>query len=137
MPRKTRHDPDVLRGMALGPWALHWADREEQRGRTYPGENLTEVCSRPPKWARQWAERLADAIVELNGASLLTLYENAVNRAGYREDEEAFGIHLALQATGSGSSWKDSAVAPSNSPVGVPSDEFYEGARPDLRFVRE
>jgi hypothetical protein len=137
MPRKKiDHDSDVLRGMARGPWAVHWADREEERGITHSQEDLYEVAPEAPRWAQRWARDLADKVVEVNGgASLADLYQLAVSE-GFARDEESLGFYLGMQATGAGVRWDDD-LRGTASKIRVPSCEFYQGARPDLRFVSE
>lgn len=133
--RKPEHDPEVLRGMARGPWALAWADREEERGRRFAGgTDLYEAAPEAPRWTKKWARDLADAIIAANEvASLEVLYQAAV-ADGFGKDRETFGYYLAMQAEGHGVRWDDNHSA--DLVIRVPDMEFHEDARPDLRFMK-
>lgn len=131
--KKIEHDADVLRGMARGPWALHWADREEERGRSLSQVDVYEAAPEAPAWARKWARELADKIVLLNTdrrgrrstlPGLAGLYEEAVAE-GFARDAEAFGHYLGMQAVGAGVRWDDD-VSGTSLEIAVPHDEFYQ-----------
>lgn len=137
MPKKiATHDPDILRGMARGPWAVHWANLQEERGRSFSGMDIYEEAPEAPRWVKKWALALADAIISLNGASLGEIYQ-AARGDGFAKDEESFGFYLGMQATGAGVRWDDDTSPNATISIKVPSDELYEGARPDLRFISE
>lgn len=138
MPKKTAHDPDILRGMARGPWAVHWANEAEEAGESFSGVDLYEIAPKTPRWAEKWARRLADSIAGLNQASLSELYQHAVS-VGYSRDKESFGYHLGMQSTGEGVSWSDDSSAGHHGDILLPYYVFYEGAEthdPDIRFAR-
>jgi len=138
--RKTRtktkaidHVRDILRGMARGPWALYWADREEEKGSSFSGVDIYEAAPEAPAWAKKWARELADKIVLLNTdrrgrrserPGLDGLYEEAVAE-GFAKDGEAFGYYLGMQAVGAGVRWDDD-VSGTNLEISVPYDEFYQ-----------
>jgi hypothetical protein len=130
---KMKHDLDILRGMARGPWANHWAAEQEEQGESFSGVDIYDAAPEAPRWAEKWAERLADAIVKINDTPLDHLFAGA-RAVGFPKDEEAFGFYLGMQAVGHGISWDDD-VRGSTLKIGVPSAEFYETAKPDLRFI--
>lgn len=137
MPRKTEHDRDILHGMSRGPWAVHWANREEERGKSFSGMDIYEAAPKAPRWAQKWARDLADKVVEANGGtSLADLYQAAASD-GFAKDDETFGFYLGMQATGAGVRWDDDISPNTTVTIRVPSAEFYQGARPDMRFVSE
>jgi hypothetical protein len=139
MPRakKTSHHPEILRGMARGPWADTWASEQEEKGRSFSSMDLYEVAPEAPRWTEKWAKKLASSIVALNQLSLDDLYAVACE-AGFQKSEETFGFYLGMQAVGHGIAWTDDISG--NAPkILIPSYEFYHGAEnsePDLRFVK-
>jgi hypothetical protein len=143
--KPSEYDRDILRGMARGPWVLHWAEREEEKGESFSGMDLYEIAPEAPRWAKRWASELADKIVLLNTdrpnrqsslPGLAGLYEEA-GANGFAKDEETFGYYLAMQATGAGVHWTDDLREGTDLKIHVPSAEFYEGAQPDMRFVNK
>jgi len=133
--RRPAHDEEILRGMARGPWALRWANEEEERGTRFAGgTDLYEAAPEAPRWVARWARGLADAIVSLNDASLEELYE-AARADGFAKDRESFGYYLGMQAEGNGVRWDDDVSPNATVTIRVPSIELYEGASPDLRFI--
>ena len=128
----AHHDPEILKGMARGPWADHWATEQEEQGESFSGMDIYELAPDAPNWAEKWAQHLADAIMSLNKRTLEELYKIA-QQAGFSRDREAFGFYLGMQSIGHGITWHDDF----NTDVKIllPSGEFYEGAKPDLRFV--
>lgn len=133
--QKHPHNQEILDGIAKGPWANYWAEKQEEKGRSFSGVNISDVAPKPPGWAHTWARKLADAIVDANQASLEALYMVAVSVGGYPHDEEAFGFHLGMQAVGSGLHWTDDARGDTPR-ILVPDMQFYQGANPDTRFMR-
>lgn len=119
-----RHDPDILEGLARGPYAIWWANRQEERGRS-PSGDVYEAAPRTPARAKKWAREVADGIVALNGRSLSELYDVA-SRLGYGDDREHFGSDLGLQVTGEGVSWTDD----------LPSGTDYRAAESAIRLPR-
>ena len=125
MPGKRRipHHSDILYGMAKGPWADHWARRQKERGRSFSGQNIYELCTEPPKWARLWARNLAADIVNANeGLSLDALFL-AARHAGFDKTLEDFGFYLGCQATEMGIRWDDDIST--DLKIKVPYREFY------------
>jgi hypothetical protein len=131
---KSDFADEILLGMARGPWACAWASEREEEGESFSGMDIYAAAPDAPRWAAEWAERLAYAVSELNGQSLESLYR-AAQEAGFARDRETFGYYLGMQATGAGVRWDDDLSSPGLK-VRVPSAEFYEGAQPDLRFVK-
>lgn len=135
---RVEHDPEILRGIARGPWCVYWATQREEEGKSFSGQDIYEVAPEVPRWAERWAKKLADSIIELNGASLIDLYARATGECGYSRDRESFGVHLGMQATGAGIRWEDAARG-GDLKILVPDYELYgrgcELAEPDLRFV--
>ena len=135
--QSQEHDRNILRGMARGPWADTWAQEQEEQGESFSGMNIYDLAPEAPQWAEEWAERLADAIVEVNDTPLDHLFAGA-RAVGFAKDEETFGFYLGMQAVGHGIRWDDdvsSGRRPTDLKIGVPSVEFYEGAKPNLRFI--
>jgi hypothetical protein len=109
--------------MAKGPWADHWAHAQEERGRSFSGQNIYDICPEPPKWARLWARNLAADIVSANeGLSLEALYL-AARHAGFDKTREDFGFYLGCQATGMGIRWDDDVST--DLKIKIPHREFY------------
>lgn len=130
----TAEDEEILRGMARGPWAIQWANEQEEAGESFSGQDIYEAAPEAPRWTKKWARDLADAITSANGiASLEELYQAAVSD-GFAKDRETFGYYLGMQAQGHGVSWDDDHSA--DLVIRVPSMELYEGARPNLRFMK-
>ena len=130
------HDPEILLGMARGPWACLWGDAEEEAGARLSGVDLYAEAPEAPEWAEEWAKKLAAAIVMLNSASLEEIYR-AARQEGFAKDREAFGYYLGLQATGAGVRWNND-LSGSDLKIKIPTTEFYDGVREvDTRFVSE
>jgi hypothetical protein len=115
----------VLKGIPGGVWADYWATAQEEKGRSFSGQNLMDVAPKVPGWANKWAKVVADSIVAANPwtHSLGHLYLH-VKQNGYPYDEEHFGYHLGMQAAGHGVSWSDDCKLP-HSTIKIPSREFY------------
>ncbi len=92
-----KHDPEILRGIARGPWVYLWSYERDVES----DEDFSEIMSRAPQtppWVTRWASELADAVVAVNGLSLRGLYETA-RKVGFRDLPEAFGRYLGLRST--------------------------------------
>ena len=57
----------------------------------------------------------------------------AAKAVGFPRDEETFGFYLGMQAVGHGIAWDD--FGKTDLVIKIPSMEFYENAKPDLRFI--
>jgi hypothetical protein len=133
----TDHDPEILRGLARGPWSLLWASEAEALGESLSGIDVYAEAPDAPKWANRWAQSLADAIVALNGNTSLNVIFQQARGEGFAKDRENFGACLGLQVVGAGVRWDDD-LRGTNLKIRYPSSELYEGATTvDLRFIRE
>ena len=125
MPKKINHNREILYGMAKGPWADFWAQREEEKGEHFSGMNIYDICPEPPRAAKAWARKIADRIVEMNeGLSLGALYL-AARHDGFSHDEEDFGFYLGCEASGMGIRWDDDLTPNVNLEIKVPYNEIY------------
>jgi len=123
------HDSEILAGIPSGVWADAWATRQEERGRSFSGQDIMAAAPKPPPRARAWGKKIAGEIVRLNSerhgkpVSLEDLYQAAVE-AGYPHSREHFGYHLGMQAVGHGVSFSDDCSLRHDAII-VPQDEFY------------
>lgn len=123
------HNPEILAGIPSGVWADAWATRQEERGRSFSGQDIMAAAPKPPPRARAWGKKIAGEIVRLNSerhgkpVSLEDLYQAAVG-AGYPHDREHFGYHLGMQAVGHGVSFSDDCSLRHDA-IAIPDDEFY------------
>lgn len=132
------HDSEILHGMSRGVWANHWASAQEEKGRSFSGQNLFDIAPKTPAWAVKWANKLADTIQKLNGIDVDALFEMA-REAGFDKDRESFGFYLGMQAVGAGVRWTDDLSSRDAPKILVPSYQFYPGAEqaePDIRFIK-
>ena len=121
------HDKEILAGISRGVWADLWANEQEEKGKSFSGQDITEAAPNTPAWAKKWAKGVADEIVELNGgkhAPLATLYE-FVKAHGFPHGKETFGILLGLQAVGHGVSWSDDTRGLPDNAIKLPRTDFY------------
>jgi len=126
---------EIVASMARTLFVVAWAQREEEKGRTYPGQDLMDVAPKTSPKAEAAAKKLALEIEEMNDASLDALLVLASMQPGkhYKESYSYdFGYGLAMQALGHGVSWWDDHPYISVDPViGVekefklPRIEFY------------
>lgn len=122
---------DILMGMGRAAHVTHWANEEEEKGRTYPGQDLMDVAPRRTTMASsKWAVKVGHEIERLNGKSLPELYEiaeraNAEGGGGQTtQDPKTFGHYLGMQAMGHGVAWDDD-IAGGHDLIKVPYSEFY------------
>lgn len=126
----SKHDSEILAAIPSGVWAVAWATRQEEKGKSFGGgTNLIDVAPKPPKRAKDWAKKIADEIVRLNGASLEDLYDLACEKFEYSGDKEQFGCDLGMQSAGHGVSWEDDAnyrlLQGNKEAIKLPYSEFY------------
>lgn len=115
----------ILYGLIRGPWSDYWAREQEERGRSFSGEDIYYVApERMPLDAYRWGFEVADQITKLNGCSLKKLWELAVVR-GYPNSAEHFGVDLGLQSVGHGVGYLDDMPASTRSFIRLPRREFY------------
>ena len=132
---ETAYDAEILAGIARGPWASYWADREEERGRRLGGVDVYDAAPPAPRWAQRWARDAAGAIVHASTKdgrvpTLTELYERA-QALGYARDAESFGSHLGMQFVGHGVGWTDdvrASRAETSAAISIPHGEFYPRA---------
>jgi hypothetical protein len=124
---KGTYDKKILGAMAKAAWVDHWANREEEKGRSFSGQDLWEVApSRIPSQAKKWAKEVAmRLLLDEKQANLTALYLHAVSTFSYTGDPEKFGYHLGMQAMGHGVSWQDDAKGAHSSDIHPPYMEFY------------
>jgi hypothetical protein len=138
LPKNTVLDSLILQGMARGPFAILWANEQEEKGRSFSGVDIYSAAPNTPRWAHTWAKKLGKVISELNGSTLSELY-SAAQDVGYHNKAESFGYHLGMQATGEGVDWTDDVAGGADLKILVPSYEFWgpgcEKSEPDTRFV--
>jgi hypothetical protein len=128
--RKTvpKHDSEILEGIPRGVWADFWAQEQEEKGRSFSGQEITSLAPKTPAWAKQWAREVADEIVKLNGKSLQDLYAMVANREltkpfPYARDQ--FGLLLGMETVGHGISWLDDTRGLPEDAIKLPSRQFY------------
>ena len=124
MPCKNQHDSEILHGMAKGPWADAWAQKQEEKGRSFSGQNIYDICPEPPRAARSWARKAADKIVAANGGLALEELFLAARHEGFDKAREDFGFYLGCQACGMGIQWDDD-LSSTGLKIEVPYDEFF------------
>ncbi len=101
------YDREIYEAMARAMFVSDWADRQEEKGKTYPGMDLMDVAPPTSRDALLAARALAAAVIKDNNVKSLTdLYARALN-AGGEGDARKFGHYLAMQAMGHGVSWYD------------------------------
>jgi hypothetical protein len=118
-----KEDP-IMFGLAKGPWALEWANRQEAKGKRLGGVDVYEAAPLPPFEAVTWAEDVASQLVRLNGMSLLDLYQRAIE-CGLNKSTEQFGALLGCQIAGHGISWTDDLPSGCDHLIQRPHREFY------------
>lgn len=121
------HDTEILEGMARGVFVSAWADKKEEKGQSFSGQDIYKIAPRTPSYAKKWARDLRETILNLNEAPSLTyLYEFAKSK-GYKKKPEDFGFHLGMQSIGHGVGWHDDAdyKLTKRDDIKLPHTEFY------------
>ena len=127
------YNREIMSAMARAAFVLEWANRMEEKGRSFSGQELMDVAPKKTSAAAgAWARGVAKAVVAANAPSLgvhyshdLTgLYSRAINELGYPHTPNRFGHDLAMQAMGTGVSWSDDTTA-HHERIAIPSREFY------------
>jgi hypothetical protein len=121
---KRTHDKQISDGISRGAWADLWAMEQEEKGRSFSGQDITEAAPKTPAWAKKWGEGVAAKICELNHSDLGSLYR-LVKKHGFPHDEESFGILLGLQSIGHGVSWSDDTRGLPDDAIQLPKTDFY------------
>ena len=122
---KISHDREILYGLAKGPWADFWANRQEEKGRSFSQQNIYDICPEPPRAAKAWAQETADQIVAMNNSLSLEALYLAARHDGFSRSREEFGFYLGCQASGMGISWDDDLTPNNELKIEVPQREFY------------
>lgn len=127
-PVKASHEADILDGISRLAYSSWKADRDEERGRIYAGQQhyLYKPASIPSR-AKKWAREVALAILQQEKKGSLTeIFEIVKSKYGYTGDAEQFGNDLAYEAMRAGVNWRDRANRSAhNSVFDVPYHEFY------------
>lgn len=104
---KGRWDNEILEGMARGVFASAWADRQEERGRSFSQQDIYDIAPKTPPKAKSWAKVEAARLIQNNNISSLTaLYDDAQSH-GYPRDAQHFGFHVGMRLVGHGVSPQD------------------------------
>lgn len=104
-PWTARWPSDIFESAARALFVSAWGDREEEEGRTYPGEDLMNVAPETPDDARAAAAGLFKSTELVNKKPIEQLYQQALDRSGREESErtrDLFGHYLAMEALGHG-----------------------------------
>jgi hypothetical protein len=97
-------------GAARAAFVSSWADRQEERGKTYPGRDLMDVAPSTPLSAYVWAGKLIGRLEAANNANIWMIGSRAAKAdrvAWKRFDGVEFGHYMAMEALGHGVSWFD------------------------------
>lgn len=106
-------------------FVLAWADKQEKRGVTYPGQNLFDVAPKTNKASREAAWELLLKLQEANKTTMFEAYDQALQRAKLEntaKNREEFGYLLAMESMGHGISLEDHFP---DHGLEVPDMEFY------------
>lgn len=123
--RADETDATILVGLIRAPWSDWWAREQEERGRSFSGQDVYDAApGRFPRAAQLWGVRVANEIERMNGTTLAQLFAEAV-QSGYPNDAEHFGADLGLQASGHGVSYMDDMPAGAPDFIKLPYREFY------------
>ncbi len=116
-------EKEILEGIPRGVWSNLWATEQEEKGRSFSGQDITQAAPKTPTWAKTWAKDLSAKIVSDNSKTLAELFQY-VKENGYPYDAVQFGLHLGMQAVGHGVSWSDDTKLP-HSAIKIQHKEFY------------
>jgi hypothetical protein len=106
----------LVESMARTLFVCEWADRQEEKGKSYSGQDLFDVAPKnTPKQYLYEAWRLVGKYEALNALGIRSLLARAAREDNLSEDggisvdyEEEFGHYLTMMALGHGVSWFDS-----------------------------
>jgi hypothetical protein len=102
-----------------------WADKEEEAGHSYPGQELMDAAPSTPPEAELTASELIRSAEVLNGSDLQAMLAQALRAINVEDsprNRREFGFLLAMQALGHGVGLDDSF---GNHGLKVPDIEFY------------
>jgi hypothetical protein len=131
--------------MARGVWADLWATEQEEKGKSFSGQDITEAAPKTPAWALKWARGVADKIVAMNQGNHIRNYLAhthvegdpwkkqvtlndlylVVKSYGFPHDEDQFGLLLGMQAASHGISWSDDTKGLPHDTIELPRTDFY------------
>jgi hypothetical protein len=111
---------DVYEGIARAFYVSAWGDKEEEKGRCYPGQDLMDIAPETPEYVVRQAYRFVghlEAINSLHIASLLAAAIKADLHDGRKPEDTVpdgadeyarlFGHYLAMEGMGHGVCWWD------------------------------
>lgn len=101
---------EITENMARTFFVTAWADRQEERGITYPGQNLFDVAPATNKAAKQAAWDLVKKLEKSNKVTIFEVYDQALQKANLEDTEknrEEFGYLAAMEALGHGVGLED------------------------------
>lgn len=119
---------EIIDAAARAFFVNDWAREEEEKGNTYPGEDLMDVAPETSDAAEAFGKKFIETIEKKQGKSIEQLYTRAATDDSSRhlkEPTEAdFGHYLAMQALGTGVAWSDDHPELGWKPPHV---EFFDG----------
>ena len=117
----------IRAGIARAAFVDRWANDQEEKGRSFSGQDLMDVAPKKTSAAaNRWAKTVAQRLIADNGVKDLTaLYLHAVHKYGYPHDGARFGHDLGMQALGHGVGWDDDVRGAPHDAIKVPRSEFY------------
>lgn len=116
---------EIVEWAARSFFVVAWADRQEERGITYPGQELFDVAPETPKKARETAWELLKELELKNKTTMFEAYDQALQNAKLEntaKNREEFGYLLAMESMGHGLSLEDHFP---DHGLEVPEMEFY------------
>jgi hypothetical protein len=110
LPSYAAEMKEIAEWIARTLFVTAWADRQEERKITYPGQNLFDVAPKTTKAAREAAWELLLKLQEANKTTMFEAYDQALqrsNRENTAKNREEFGYLLAMEALGHGVGLED------------------------------
>lgn len=101
---------DITENMARTFFVTAWADRQEERRITYPGQDLFDVAPATNKAAKQAAWEFVKKLEQANKLTIFEVYDQALQKADLQDTEknrEEFGYLAAMEALGHGVGLED------------------------------
>lgn len=107
IPRETAH---ITEQIARAFFVTAWADAMEERGKTFPGEELFSVAPNTPACALSAAKEFVRMMQIANKMPMDKIYAEVLDRLGLEDGPDLrddFGYLTAMEALGSGVAWTD------------------------------
>ena len=132
--RLSKLEEIVVSAMARTLFVGAWANKQEERGKTYPGQDIMDIAPKTPKYAREQALRLLGGLEAMNRSNIHPILALAARADGYDSLDvvpdrwfEDFGFCIAMRALGEGVNWFDShpRFTVDGRELVVPDFEFY------------